>query len=210
MIANKLKRWFIYRVLHVDDTPHRIALGVAVGIFITWTPSIGFQMLLTVAISTLLRANKFVGVPFVWISNPLTLVPIYGPNFLLGAWLLGGDYSYDRFADSLAHAVSFGGTWWERIQSWWEATIHFFWPLWIGSVINALVLGVITYVLIYWGVTAYRKRRPLPGRRREAPRRDAASDNAPPATTGAIPDESASDQPPTSEAEAGPPVDDGR
>lgn len=194
MIANKLKRWFIYRVLHVDDTPHRIALGVAVGIFITWTPSIGFQMLLTVAISTLLRANKFVGVPFVWISNPLTLIPIYGPNFLLGSWLLGGDYSYDRFADSLAKAVSFGGTWWEKTQSWWEATIHFFWPLWIGSLINGLVLGAITYVLIYWGVTAYRKRRPLPGRRRTTPPEGAGSDNASPPATQATPGETAADR----------------
>ena len=50
-IANRLKTFFIYRVLHVDDTPHRIALGVAAGIFIAWTPTIGFQMLLTILLA---------------------------------------------------------------------------------------------------------------------------------------------------------------
>ena len=79
-LANKIKRFFIYRVLGLNDTPHRIALGLAIGIFVTWTPTIGFQMVLTVVLSTLFRANKFVGVPFVWISNPLTVVAIYGPT----------------------------------------------------------------------------------------------------------------------------------
>ena len=57
-IIRRLRRFFIYRVLHVDDTPHRIALGIAVGIFITWTPTIGMQMILTVLISALVGANK--------------------------------------------------------------------------------------------------------------------------------------------------------
>ena len=92
-ILNRTKRFFIFRVLHVDDTPHRIALGVAVGIFVTWTPTIGAQMLLTVLLSWLLRANMLVGVPFVWISNPLTVVPIYGPSYVLGRWIVGGEYN---------------------------------------------------------------------------------------------------------------------
>ena len=84
----RLKRWFIYRVLHVDDTPHRIALGVAVGIFVCWLPCMPVQMILTVALSTLVGANKFVGVPFVWISNPLTIFPVYWPSWMLGKWIL--------------------------------------------------------------------------------------------------------------------------
>ena len=73
-LIKRFRRWFIYRVLHVDDTPHRIALGVAVGIFVTWTPTIGLQMLLCILISALVGANKFVGLPFVW----LLLRPVHG------------------------------------------------------------------------------------------------------------------------------------
>ena len=40
------ERFIKYRVLHVDDTPHRIALGVALGFFVTWTPTIGVQIVL--------------------------------------------------------------------------------------------------------------------------------------------------------------------
>ena len=79
-VWQRLKDFIVHKVLRLDDTPHRIALGVAIGFFVTWTPTIGIQMILVVALATLLKANKLVGVPFVWISNPFTIVPIYGPN----------------------------------------------------------------------------------------------------------------------------------
>jgi len=50
-VGKRLKRFLVHNVLHVDDTPHRIALGVAIAIFVTWTPTIGFQMLLTIALA---------------------------------------------------------------------------------------------------------------------------------------------------------------
>ena len=31
-VINRIKRFFIYRVFSLNDTPHRIALGVAAGI----------------------------------------------------------------------------------------------------------------------------------------------------------------------------------
>jgi len=68
---------FVDRVLQVHDTPHRIGLGVATGIFVAWTPTVGFQMALTVALAWLVGANKVVGVPFVWISCPPTYFATY-------------------------------------------------------------------------------------------------------------------------------------
>ena len=152
---NRLERFFIHRVLHVDDTAHRIALGVAVGIFVTWTPTIGFQMILAVLLAWLLKANKLVGVPFVWISNPLTVVPIYYPNYLLGRWLLGNDYGKGDF--NLISAIHWGTNWVEKIQLWWKETWKVFEPLWLGSIIIGLLLGAATYVVVYYAVVAYRK-----------------------------------------------------
>ena len=152
-ILKRLKRFFIYRVLHVDDTPHRIALGVAIGMFVTWTPTIGFQMMLVVALSWLLRANKAVGVPFVWISNPFTLVPVYYPNYLLGCWLLGEEY---QSPDFLAAAAA-GDNWFERLGAWWEATWKVFAPLWLGSLLVGLIVGVLSYFATRYAVVKYRE-----------------------------------------------------
>ena len=147
----RLRDFFIYRVLHVDDTPHRIALGVAIGIFVTWTPTITLQMVLTIALSALLRANKAVGVPFVWISNPLTLVPIYYPNYLVGAWLLRSPNAWA----SVAAALSVPGLW-EKFKALWAAGGDVFWPLWAGSIIVGLVLGTLSYFATRYAVVKYR------------------------------------------------------
>lgn len=158
MLLRRLEGFFIYRVLHVDDTPHRIALGVAIGIFVTWTPTLGFQMLIALALSWLLGANKLVGLPFVWISNPLTLGAIYYPNFALGRWLLSGHHERPRFTQILlVSGDSWIETWVLRVQAWWEATYHVLAPLWLGSLTVATVLGLTTYVAIRYAVVAYRK-----------------------------------------------------
>lgn len=162
-VINRTKRFFIYRVLHVDDTPHRIALGVAVGIFVTWTPTVGLQMVLTVLIAILLRANKFVGIPFVWISNPVTLVPIYKwCNYEIGRWMLGGNYQSPDFA----RAFHVGGSWWlevwaNRIRAFWEATWQAFGPLWLGSCVVGLILGTLSYFAVRYAVIRYRQHREL-------------------------------------------------
>ncbi len=155
-VWKRLKRFFIYRVLHVDDTPHRIALGVAIGMFITWSPTIPCQMILTLTFSALLRANKFVGVPFVWISNPLTVVPIYYPNYWLGATLLGcRSIGWQELAALFRPDRGFS----EWMQAWWTASGHILLPLWVGSVIVGLCVAVPSYFLTRWAVIRYRQYR---------------------------------------------------
>ncbi len=155
-LKRRIKRFFVYRVLSLDDTPHRIALGVAVGIFITWTPTIGLQMLLTVLLAMLLRANKFVGVPFVWISNPITALIIYPLNYQLGWSLLRGPHRLSEFLGRLTDVFSFGGGWIAKTQAFWKATWQFFGPLWLGSILMGLALGALSYFLTYRAVVGFR------------------------------------------------------
>ncbi len=153
-VGKRLKRFLVHNVLHVDDTPHRIALGVAIAIFVTWTPTIGFQMLLTIALAWLLGANKVVGVPFVWISNPVTYVPIYLPNYYVGRWILGSKVPPPNFG----RVLLVSGGWLETVSTWWSATWHAALPLWLGSVLVGLVVSVPTYFATYRAVVVYRRK----------------------------------------------------
>ena len=156
-ILVKLERFMIYRVMSLNDTPHRIALGVAIGIFVTFTPTIGFQMILTFLLSLLFNANKFVGVPFVWISNPLTIVPIYMPSYWLGFWLIGGNGD-ESVLRNLAEAVITDGGWTDRVRAFWHAIEPIVWQLWVGSLIVSAFLGMITYIVVYKMTVFYRKK----------------------------------------------------
>jgi len=77
-----------HKILHIDDSPHRIAMGIAIGFLIAWTPAIGLHILLALALTSMIGANKFVAVTCVWISNIFTAVFIYYPNYLVGWYLV--------------------------------------------------------------------------------------------------------------------------
>jgi uncharacterized protein (DUF2062 family) len=123
-IKARLRRFFADRVLGVHDTTHRIALGVAVGVAVAMTPTIGLQMVLTVAVATALRANKVVGVPFAWISNPATLW-LYVPSYVLGSWLLGRPWDTGKMLHALAKAFSITGGLKERSEGLTTALNNF-------------------------------------------------------------------------------------
>ncbi len=82
------KNFIKFRILHIDDSPHRIALAVALGIFVAYMPIVGLHILLMIAITCFIKVNRFVAITSVWFSNPLTFALIYYPNYLLGRAIL--------------------------------------------------------------------------------------------------------------------------
>jgi len=156
----RVRDFLVYRILHVDDTPHRIALGVAIGFFVAWTPTLGFQMMIAVALASLLRANKAVPIPIVWITNPATIIPVYYPNYLIGLWLVDGRHrGLEEWHELLNGFVQPGPGWWSLVRAWWGFTEDIIVPLWLGSCLVGLVLGAATYGLTRFAVRAYRARR---------------------------------------------------
>ena len=153
---HRLKHYVVHDILHVDDTPHRIALGIALGFFVALTPTIPFQMILTFSVCWLFKANKVVGLPIVWVTNPATVIPIFAPMYLLGCWVLGlspTDIDFRILVQS--H---------DSLTAYAEATFgmfgDIFWPLWVGSFIVAAVVGILSYFFSRQAIKSYRKMRP--------------------------------------------------
>lgn len=61
--------------------------GMAVGLFAAFVP-IPMQMILAAAIAILLRVNLPLSVSLVWLTNPITMPPIYYGCYKLGTYLL--------------------------------------------------------------------------------------------------------------------------
>jgi len=159
----RARKFVIQKILHADDTPHAIALGTAVATFIAFLPLVGLQTLISISLAAALRANKAVCVPIVWITNPFTLVPIYGAWFGLGRWVMASPTE----ADSVVVLNELGQQ--QQLNAW---TLEF-WKdlfsrlaglgleLWIGCAIVGVVLSMISYLAARWGVSAYREKRRL-------------------------------------------------
>lgn len=146
----------IKNVLHADDPPHRLALGVAISLFVTFTPTIGFQTALVIGLAWLLGANKLVGLPLVWISNPATFVPIYYPSYRIGRWLLGGTPVSWKWWRELAHPPLSGG---EAFRFYWSRMLEIIEPLSVGCLVVATPVALISYVVSYQLVVKYRRLR---------------------------------------------------
>jgi uncharacterized protein (DUF2062 family) len=158
----KIKVEFVH-ILHLDDSAHRIALGMAVGAFVAVTPTWGIQMLLVVGVAWLVRANKVAGIPMVWLTNPFTNVPIYSFCYIVGQAIAGGP-GLEEVKHAFAPDVDPGLSLWARsvatAQQWGELMLRAALPLWVGCVIVGLVAGVACYVGMYYILTWHRRRHP--------------------------------------------------
>ncbi len=82
-------RYLYLRFIRLRGTAEDVARGMALGVFIGITPTMGVQMPLAFFFAMLLKENKIAAVIGVWISNPMTAIPIYTYNFKIGKYLLG-------------------------------------------------------------------------------------------------------------------------
>ena len=164
--VNRIRQFIVHNILHIDDTPHRLALGMAIGFFVAWTPTIGLQSILVVMFAVLFRANKVVGLPFVWISNPFTFLAIYWPNYLIGNAIMAICFhrprmNYLDFKELTVTAINstkellYSGKI-SNFTDFMSECMSFIVDLWMGSLIIGLILGLITYFLSYRMIYFYR------------------------------------------------------
>lgn len=114
-----------------------VAGAFAVGLFCAMLP-IPFQMVVAAVLAVLVRVNLPISVMLVWITNPLTMGPIFYFAYRVGLVLL--DYP----AITVDHATSF-----EWLTTHWE---EIWAPLLLGSVLIGAVLSAAGYIgmRLFW------------------------------------------------------------
>lgn len=112
---------------------HSASLAVFIGIFCAFIP-LPFQMVLAAALAIAFRANLPVAIALVWISNPLTMPPMFYGGYRLGALIM--DLPPRSFSIELS------------LQQWLEHISVVWKPLLLGSVICGLFFGGLAYSLV--------------------------------------------------------------
>jgi len=105
----------------------------AVGFFCAFVP-IPFQMVLAAAIAIVVRVNLPISVALVWISNPITMPPMFYAAYKLGAMVMGQVPSQVKFVLS-----------WEWIST--EMSL-----IWQPFLLGCFIFGVVCSIAGYFGI----------------------------------------------------------
>lgn len=151
-------RYLYLRFIRMRGSAEEVSRGMALGIFIGMTPTMGVQMPIALFFAMLFKENKIAAILGVWISNPVTVIPIYTFNFQVGKYLLGTrDVKMPQFS-------SFN----EII----ELSYDFLLPLTIGSLLTGIVTAAIAYVVTLYTYRGLKYEKDLIKRKREEKKHD--------------------------------------
>ena len=153
-----LKYRLIVPIKRSRDHKQSLARGVGIGLLIGMTPTVGLQMYLIFCIWLIAwkgfkwRFNLIVAIAWSWLSNPLTMIPLYYMFYWTGKVMLldmDADQSFQQFSAGFGALLSAdSGNIAETFINWlkqvWEA---FGLKVFIGWIPYSLGLSMLGYFL---------------------------------------------------------------
>lgn len=139
-LLNEPQLWHLNR--------YSASMAFAIGLFTAFIP-VPFQMVIAAALAIMLRANLPLSVVLCWITNPLTIAPMFYFAYKVGTWILGAPEQSFNFQLSM---------------EWLQSELSLIWkPFILGCLICAIGAGIIGYATIqmfwrYHVVMAWRAR----------------------------------------------------
>lgn len=103
------------------------------GLFMAFVP-VPFQMVLAAGAAIFARVNLPLSVALVWLTNPITMPPMFYGTYRVGAWLMGIDTGSFHF---------------ELSYEWLMTELA---AIWKPFLLGCFVTGVIASVLGYFGI----------------------------------------------------------
>ncbi|MFB3896201.1 MAG: DUF2062 domain-containing protein [bacterium] len=143
------KRWLKYhikRLVRLNDTPQKIAGGVAIGAFIGLFPTPFIGLILAPLIATFLKMNRVASLIGTLVMNPITQPFVYALSYALGLFLLGQGIKNPFILMKQ-----------EGITHWFGKDVLV--PYLIGITIVSILGTFLSYWISLHVVTYYKKRR---------------------------------------------------
>jgi len=146
-------RYLYLRFIRLRGSAEEVARGMALGVFIGMTPTMGIQMPIALFFAMILRENKIAALLGVWISNPMTVIPIYTFNFKMGKYILGTpDLKMPNFSS---------------IEEMFQLGHDLLFPLTVGSLVVGVVAAAVAYVATLYLYSAIKYEKEKIKRKRE-------------------------------------------
>jgi uncharacterized protein len=150
------------RLVNLRASPHEIALGCAIGAFVSVTPLLGVQTILAVLFASLLRASVPAAIVGTFVGNPLSWPFIWASTYAMGLQIVGLEGMFDP-ATFQHNMLSVWAALVERSPHLLDATVTLLWPLVWPMLAGSIPLGLLTGAVVYYicknGVQVWRHRR---------------------------------------------------
>jgi len=133
-----------HRVARLPGSPESIALGLACGIAISFTPLIGFHFLVAALLAWAMGGNFLASALGTAFGNPWTFPLIWLWIFKLGTWILGAEADV---SEELTQAT---------IR---DNVFDIFLPMLVGGIPTAIVVWFGSYYPLKYVIRSYRRAR---------------------------------------------------
>ena len=136
----------IKKLLLSDESTEKVALGMAIGIFISFSPFIGTHTWSALAISFLFGASRVAALVGTLFNNPITMPIFFFIEVKLGGFLLGLSLKLpDEVWTNMSEFLAFGK----------EVALSII----VGFVVIGIIASIIAYFVTYRIVIKFRSRR---------------------------------------------------
>lgn len=151
----------IKSIARLADSPHSVALGAAIGIFLNFIPSFGIGFFIAAGTARLFKASAIAALTMN-LATGFFIPLFYSLNFLTGRFLMNRDVSKEELEGTLQQSLQESLDVVEEIAV--EPVRYFYLDklqafssdFFLGGLVNALLAAGIVY-LIFWGLLRYRK-----------------------------------------------------
>ena len=152
-----IKRWWfrLYsKMVSEKATPQYIARGWAIGMFYGCLIPFGFQLILSIPSSFLLKGSKIGATLGTLITNHFTIFIIYPVQCFVGNRIIGGSISYSMVKQAVADLLK-KQEYSAFVDMGIELTVSFF----VGGALLAAIMTPLTYFVVKTLVTSRQNRK---------------------------------------------------
>jgi hypothetical protein len=134
-------RYHLIRLHRLAAVSHDIALGVAFGVLVSFTPFIGFHLILCTVLCILFGGSKVASWIGTIVGNPVTFPLFYWADHQIGSWIIG------LFTGTMTQVTNFELNL-EQLGSMsaWKDLI---WPILLGGLFLGPLAALVSYHLTF-------------------------------------------------------------
>lgn len=129
-----------HRVLRISDNTHNIALGLAFGLGISFTPLLGTHFIQAGALAFMFRANIAAAMIGTFVGNPLTF------PFFWWAGISSGSFIFALFGMSAEANIPEDLT----VPAFWDIVTSRPWDLFMPWMVGGYLLALVSIPAAYW------------------------------------------------------------